>query len=533
MCPPRLVKGTSPHAVLRQFTRRMSRSTRSRLAARIRRPLAIVAVVASSFALVVSAPEAQAVASVSGIYGWGSNGQGTLGDGTNTSTTVPVATLMTGALAGETIVQVTVGSGSTSCALTATGRVACWGMGLNGELGNGSALSSNVPVNIYTSGVLAGKRIVQVEAYASVVCVLTSDGLVYCWGVNSFGTLGDGSDNTLGEGISSRVPVAVRTSGALVGRTVTRLSTGGFATVCAILDNGSAACWGSGLYGSMGNGTNNISNLSPVAVSMTGVLAGKRFSQISGSNFSMHGLLTDGSMVAWGRNNSGQLGNGLLLDANTAVAVDTTGALNGRTIRSVTAAAEMACALDSAGLAYCWGDNALGVFGNGTTTNSRTGVEAMRTGSLAGQPLQALSSNNENTCAVTIANAISCTGQGSYGVLGNGANGNTTSPVEVVASGVLEGKSILGISVGGYQALAWGAADVYDSEAPADHMQQVGVPSTGSCTDVDREDLNWSGVASGGWGRSWAQWANDGAGGDICVRTLYYRSGLGRWGIRA
>lgn len=63
---------------------------------------------------------------------------------------------------------------------------------------------------------------------------------------------------------------------------------------------------------------------------------------------------------------------------------------------------------------------------------------------------------------------------------------------------------------------------------PPDVLQHVGLPKSGSCTDVDDSKLNWAGVNSGGWTASWAQWVNNGSGGAICGRTLQYAPS-GRW----
>lgn len=68
-------------------------------------------------------------------------------------------------------------------------------------------------------------------------------------------------------------------------------------------------------------------------------------------------------------------------------------------------------------------------------------------------------------------------------------------------------------------------------QAPPDVMQQVPRPTDG-CDAVSRADLNWAGVGGGGWGSSWAQWPNEGRGGDVCVRVLTYLSGQGRWSVR-
>ena len=67
---------------------------------------------------------------------------------------------------------------------------------------------------------------------------------------------------------------------------------------------------------------------------------------------------------------------------------------------------------------------------------------------------------------------------------------------------------------------------------PADVMQQVGATDSASCSDLARDDLNWAGVSSGGWAQSWAQWRNDGLGGLVCTRTLYYDGDRERWSVR-
>lgn len=69
------------------------------------------------------------------------------------------------------------------------------------------------------------------------------------------------------------------------------------------------------------------------------------------------------------------------------------------------------------------------------------------------------------------------------------------------------------------------------SAAPGPHIQQFGVPESGTCDEAASDDLNWSGVESGGWGESWAQWINDGEGGFVCTRTLVYNTSQGAWEV--
>lgn len=67
---------------------------------------------------------------------------------------------------------------------------------------------------------------------------------------------------------------------------------------------------------------------------------------------------------------------------------------------------------------------------------------------------------------------------------------------------------------------------------PGAHIQQFRMPTTGTCDDAAPEGLDWGGAASGGWGPSWSQWANDGDGGNVCTRTLAYNTSTGSWQVQ-
>lgn len=67
------------------------------------------------------------------------------------------------------------------------------------------------------------------------------------------------------------------------------------------------------------------------------------------------------------------------------------------------------------------------------------------------------------------------------------------------------------------------------SAVPNAALQQVGVPAVGGCDAVFNPALNWAGVAYGGWGLSWAQWINNGAGGPVCSRLLVFDASAVDW----
>jgi hypothetical protein len=144
------------------------------------------------------------------VLAWGAGGGGQLGDGTDVPfTKTPVAVSVSGALAGKTVAGVAAGNGH-SVALTTDGRVYTWGDNLFGQLGNGQAADSNVPVAVKMDGALAGKRVTAIAAGGGFTLALASDGKVYSWVADSVGGLGDGATDT-----PSNVPVAVNTTGVL------------------------------------------------------------------------------------------------------------------------------------------------------------------------------------------------------------------------------------------------------------------------------------------------------------------------------
>ena len=250
-----------------------------------------------------------------------------------------------------------------SCAIALNGRAYCWGSGNSGKLGNGSTASSRVPVAVNTSGVLAGKTIKQISAGENHTCAIASDNRAYCWGSNKNGQLGNGST------ADSNVPVAVNMSGALAGKTIKQMSTG-YSSTCAIASDNRAYCWGSGNNGQLGNGSTADSRV-PVAVNMSGALAGKTIKQILAGGDHGCVVASDDKMYCWGLNNNGELGNNSSVNSSVPVAVNTDGVLAGKTIRQMSAGFSSTCAVDSEYNMYCWGYNDNGQLGNNSTNNSR------------------------------------------------------------------------------------------------------------------------------------------------------------------
>jgi alpha-tubulin suppressor-like RCC1 family protein len=436
------------------------------------------------------------IASDNQAYCWGDNPEGRLGNGnTGTDSNVPVPVTNSGVLSGKTILSISPGA-NTACALASDFQIYCWGGNTDGQLGNGNTgTDSNVPIAVFSSNILAGKSILSISAGVSHTCAIASDNQAYCWGDDSDGQLGNGattgtqvspvavdttgvlsgktilsistgynhtcaiasdnkaycwgSDIGLGDGATvanQDSPVAVDTSGVLAGKSILKIDNG-FTHTCAIASDNQAYCWGDDSDGQLGNGATTGTQVSPVAVDTTGVLSGKTILSITAGYSHTCVIASDNQAYCWGID--GGLGNGATTGTQVSpVAVDTTGVLSGKTILRITAGSFFTCAIASDNQAYCWGTDFSGQIGNGATTGDPVSPVAVdTTGVLAGKTILKIDSGYNHTCAIASDNQAYCWGSDEYGQIGNGANtGNQVSPVAVVTSGVLAGKTILSIS---------------------------------------------------------------------------------------
>jgi len=188
------------------------------------------------------------------------------------------------------------------------------------------------------------------------------------WGLNTAGELGNGTTGPIG----SLVPEAVTTAGTpLAGKTIIALATGGVHSL-ALCSDGTLVAWGANNYGQLGNGTTGSTGSSvPGAVTTAGTpLAGKTVIAISAGGFHSLALCSDGTLAAWGKNVYGQLGNGTTGPIGSLVpgAVTTAGTpLAGKTVIAISAGAAHNLALCSDGTLAAWGYNLDGELGNGTT----------------------------------------------------------------------------------------------------------------------------------------------------------------------
>ncbi|ATQ66633.1 MULTISPECIES: regulator of chromosome condensation RCC1 [Methylosinus] len=220
-------------------------------------PVAVSGLSSGVLAIVAGAHHTCALTAAGAVACWGPNYFGMLGDGTGVQRLTPVA--VQGLSSG--VVAIAAG-GLHTCALTIAGAVKCWGSNAKGQLGDGTKLDRYVPVAV--QGLSSG--VVAIAAGAEHSCALTSVGAVKCWGSNEAGAVGDG---TSGYHLYRLVPVAV--SG--LSRDIVAISAGNNHT-CALTAARAVKCWGLNTYGELGDGTTTSRNI-PVPVSglSSGVVA--------------------------------------------------------------------------------------------------------------------------------------------------------------------------------------------------------------------------------------------------------------------
>jgi alpha-tubulin suppressor-like RCC1 family protein len=275
-----------------------------------------------------------AISTGGGVWCWGRNVHGQLGDGTWVGRLTPVAVSgLTGGVKG-----ISAGGWAHTCALTAGGGVQCWGSDYFGQLGDGAADERNTPADVsgLTDGVMA------ISAGVGHTCALTTQGGVKCWGYNGSGQLGDGT--TYGRS----TPVDVN---GLAG--VTAISAGHGHT-CALTASGGVKCWGNNFEGELGNGSTTDS-LTPVPVN--GLAGG--VTAVSAGTYHTCALLAGGGVKCWGWNRDGQLGDGTTTDRLTPTNVS---GLAGR-VRAIEVGSMHTCALIVGGAVKCWGFNDHGQLG--------------------------------------------------------------------------------------------------------------------------------------------------------------------------
>ena len=313
-------------------------------------------------------------------YCWG----GTTSNNWGTRYSPPVPVRVTGGFVFTSLAT----SGYLSCGLVGAGEAHCWNY-----FGDLATIAS--PTAFTSLALGAG------DFGLAVGCGLATDGSAFCWGDNERGQLGDGT--RVSRANAAPVGGGLKFSTIDVGR----------AHTCALTLDAITYCWGTvgGPFGDV------------LYDSLPARVAGPTFASISAGGDRTCGLTPDGVAYCWGLNVRGLLGDGTDIPR-----LEPTLVAGGHTFTSITAGYHVTCALDAAGTAYCWGDNEDGELGNGTTSlGSMVPVQVATT-----LRFRSLSAGFAHVCGISLDGILYCWGGNADGELGDGTTTNRSVPTRVV-----------------------------------------------------------------------------------------------------
>lgn len=237
-------------------------------------------------------------------------------------------------------------------------------------------------------------------------CAVLEDGALRCWGANTTGSVGDGT-------LEDRLrPVAV----TALSEVVDVQAGGGYA--CALLDDRSVWCWGRNANGELGRETTETFVTMPAEVS--GLRDAVTLAVGGGHVCTLRSI---GSIVCWGSNTSGQLGDG---GTTSRARFESVPGLAG--VTSVATGAFHTCAVLDDGTVWCWGYNNMGQVQPAEATNVLP--SPVRVEGISGAT--AVAAGSYHTCALLASGSVACWGDGREGQIGEGTlGGNHVRPTAV------------------------------------------------------------------------------------------------------
>ena len=342
-------------------------------------------------------------------YGWGNNASGEVADGTLVNRSTPVA--MVGF---EGVATLAVGP-THGLAIQSSGALISWGHNKSGQLGDGGTTDRTTPGPV--PGPASVTRIAAGNAFS---LALESDGTVLAWGNNASGELGDGSAPN-----DQHTPVTV--SGLGAGTGVVAVAAGA-SHALALKSDGTVLAWGNNASGQLGTGDAPNDHLLPTPISGLGFGSGVT-AVAAGDTYSM-ALKSDGTVLAWGNNASGQLGDGSApTDHATPVPVSGLGVGSG--VVKIIGGGTHSFAITSDGRVFAWGNNASGQLGDGSAPNDQHTPVA-----LSGLPqILDVAAGRAHTVALASDGSVFAWGDNNLGQLGDGSTTRRPTPVAVATLG--------------------------------------------------------------------------------------------------
>lgn len=326
----------------------------------------------------------------------------------------------------EGVVSFSVGEAHT-CAVSFEGRVRCFGDNTYGQLGIGNTDT----IGDDETPLAAGRdvevpRVIQVAAGGRHTCAVTTEHEVYCWGANEFGQLGVGHDKNWGDAPGEPLE-AVGLDGLVSAVEV------GASHTCARMFGGTVRCWGDSSAGQLGHGDGFAGTVGagdePYADAIDGPavdLGTDESARDLSSGRGDHTCAVSAASEAfcWGSGRDGQLGMGPGNPAGFDVTPADAGPVNvGSPARLAVASTEHSCVVTTDFQLSCFGNNESGQLGLGHTEtigDDETAEDARV--DLGDEFVVDAALTDRSTCALTSHGTVFCWGAGNFGQLGYGSS---------------------------------------------------------------------------------------------------------------
>jgi len=340
-----------------------------------------------------------------GLWLWGINTIGQLGDNTVVNKSSPVQTV-----AGGTNWKLVSGGPNHTAAIKTDGTLWLWGYNTYGALGDNTTVSKSSPVQTVAGG--TNWKLVASGYYHT--AAIKTDGTLWLWGRNTYGQLGD---NTITHRSSPVQTVAGGTNWKSV-------ASGGYHTA-AIKTDGTLWLWGRNTYGQLGDGSSVVHRSSPIQT----VAGGTNWKSVAGGGYHTAAIKTDGTLWLWGRNNYGQLGNNTSGNSKSSPVQTISGGTNWKL---VSCGYYHTAAIKTDGTLWLWGWNAVfGNLGDNTVAAKSSPVQTIA----AGTNWKSVACGRFHTVAIKTDGTLWTWGRNTYGGLGDNTITHRSSPVQTISAG--------------------------------------------------------------------------------------------------
>ncbi|HKL47401.1 MAG TPA: hypothetical protein VJ878_01935, partial [Candidatus Izemoplasmatales bacterium] len=297
-----------------------------------------------------------AVNSDNEVYGWGDNTYGQLGQALNSSEEIVNLTHYFELWPNEYFVDIALGDFHSSI-LTSYGRVYSWGSNTHGQMGDGTYLSFDMPIdNTKYYNIDEGERIIDIESGAGHMIALTSDGRVLSWGYNENGQVGAGPDETI-YNYSNDITDLLNLG---INEEVIKIDTG-YENSAVLTSQGRLISWGYNIVGQLGNGTTDNVYFPTDHTEFIPLVDGENIIDIELGYYHTAVLTSNHRILVWGLNDHGQAGN--RSEMNLLLPTDITENFNldeNDYIESLSFGGWSSSAISQFGQVFMWGANGQG-----------------------------------------------------------------------------------------------------------------------------------------------------------------------------